>query len=97
MSVGMPSPIFLIALSIYLVKNKLGCKPNYLVLITLFQVILFCHFLFLFSLSDQNGPYKVLCICFNQQIHHHCEQASQAVAKAPSFGLTLKHFCRKNS
>lgn len=87
--VGTPSPIFLIALSVHPVKNNLGCKPNYLVLITLFRVILFCHFLFLFliSLSDQNGTYKVLCICSNQQFHHHCEQALQPVAEVSSFGL----------
>lgn len=98
-SVSMPSPLFLIALLIYLMKNNLACKPNYLILLTMFRAILFRCFLFvlfLISLSDQNCPYKVLRICFDQQIHHHCGQALQPVAKVSSFGLTLKHLCRED-
>lgn len=57
-SLSMPSPIFLIALSIYLVKSNLRCKPNYSVLITMFRAILFYLFKLVLFLISLNGPTK---------------------------------------
>lgn len=67
----MSSPTAHIALSIYRVKNNLGGKCNYLVLIIDFCDILFLIFLFvlfLTSFSDQNGSYKMLCSFSNSSL-----------------------------
>lgn len=98
--VSMPSPIFLIVLSIYLVKNNLGCKPNYLVLITMFTAILFRRFFICFVLSltpRLKWTLQSSLYLLQQQIHHHCGQALKPVEKVSSFGLTLKHLCREDS